>query len=140
MSNISKNSDLKEKLLEPFVEIFSGGEIWLFAGSPPEDTDEFVNWNTSDYIGYIELPSVPFEKSGSGTFVQKGEWEGFIDWVSGGTHPPVGWFRMLDSTYDNYWLDGTVSLPGEGGTLQMPNLVLPSNATVRVTSAEFIFE
>lgn len=132
--SIEMNPALTEKFLEPFNTLFGGGEIWLYEGEKPSVDNE--DWNTfGTYLGYITLPEVPFSATSTGSFVKNGEWIGYRNNSTG----TLNWFRMVDSTFDTYWIDGDITLTGGGGELQVPNLTLPTNTQILVETATFQF-
>ena len=122
---VTLNINLKDILLDGLDTVFNGGTLDIRTGSPPGAGAPA----TGTVLVSITLPADAFAPASGGTKAKSGTWQD----LSANATGTAGYFRLLNSGATAV-LEGTVSLTGGGGDMQLDNTSIAVGQQVTVTA------
>lgn len=129
--SISINTAFANELLKPFNTVFSEGVLKLYSAPVADNAD--VATATGDELVTINLPATPFTAPSGAAISRNGAWSGFAD--AAGT---AAYYRITGNValgFGSHVKQGTVSVAGAGGDLELDNVVMSVGSFVNVVSA-----
>lgn len=109
-----------------FGAMFASGNIKIYSGTQPATADTSAS---GTLLATITLPSTPFAAASAGSLTRSGSWTATV-----ATTGTAGYFRMADASGGTYRLDGTITVTGGGGDMELSSTSLQQNGNLSVTS------
>ena len=119
------NIALKNDLLDGIDGVFNNGTLDIRTGAAPGAG----NSATGTVLASIVLPADAFAPASGGTKSKSGTWQDLAANATG----TAGYFRMTSADTLRV-LEGTVTITGGGGDMQIDNTSIATNQQVTVTS------
>ena len=113
---------VRDVQLDAATALLAGGELRIYTGTQPAGP---ASPATGDLLIAVPLGSPAFAPASAGTAALVPPAPATV--TATGT---AGWFRLIETDLTTGAYDGSCSLPGESGELQLPTLAFTSGATL----------
>lgn len=119
------NTALQNVVADAAAGQFDGGALEIYTGAQPAVND----LASGTLLATVNIPTPAFDAAAGGEASKTGSWSGVA--VATGD---AGWFRMKNAA-GTQWQDGSITVLGGGGDMELSSLTIPSGETVIVNTS-----